>query len=153
MDAFTLAVRSLTSVVYFWFSFSRRVRFALTMAIDSFIRGTWSFRSRMFCSRISSGFSMPETKKPKKLRIARLKRFHMGQITLVRWRLTIRAEEEVHCDGPVIPGGKPRGAARRGGARSCGPAASANEPGRPQRRARRAPDGSLHTGESAPRRR
>src|SRR5215469_11308443 len=148
MDAFTFAVRSFTSVVYFWFSFSRSVWFALTMAIDSFIRGTWSFRSRMFCSRISSGFSMPETKKPKKLRTARLKRFHMGQVTLVRWRLTIRAEAGGHCDGPVIPGGKRRVAAHRVGARPCAPAPSANGPEHPACRARRALVGTLHRGES-----
>src|SRR5262245_18377732 len=90
----------------------------------------------MFCSRSSSGFSMPETKKPKKLRIARLKRFHMGQITLVRWRHTIRAEEAGDCDVPMIPSGKPRGAAHRGGARPCGPEASTNAQERRTRRAR-----------------
>ena len=87
MAAFTLAVRSLDlGCVYLAFSFSSRVRFARTMAIDSFIFGTWSFRSRMFCSRISSGSSMELTKKPKKLRIARLNRFHMGMSPRRSWR-------------------------------------------------------------------
>ena len=78
MAAFTFAVRSPTSALYLAFSFSRSETFARTMAMDSFIRGTWSLRSRMFCSRMSSGSSMLLTKKPKKLRMARLKRFHMG---------------------------------------------------------------------------
>src|SRR5690349_24632988 len=97
----------------------------------------------MFCSRISSGFSMPETKKPKKLRTARLKRFHMGQVTLVRWRLTIRPEEAGDCACPVMLDGMHLEAAHRGGARPCGPAASMNAPERLGSRAPTAPAGTL----------
>jgi len=40
MAAFTLEVSSTTSFLYFWFSFSSKVTFAFTIAIDSFIFGT-----------------------------------------------------------------------------------------------------------------
>jgi len=71
MAAFTLAVKSLTSFLYLASSFSSKVTFALTMAILSFMRGTWSFMSRMFCSRISSGSSATEMKNPTNERIIR----------------------------------------------------------------------------------
>src|SRR3982751_3004892 len=79
MAAFTLEVSSVTSFLYFWFSFSRRVTFAFTMAIDSFIFGTWSFRSRMFCSRISSGSSAAEIIQPNIERNARFMRCHIAK--------------------------------------------------------------------------
>src|ERR1039458_1733044 len=52
MAALVLAVRSLISFLYFASSLSSSVALAFTMAIDSFMRGTWSFMSRMFCSRM-----------------------------------------------------------------------------------------------------
>src|SRR6202047_5536677 len=61
---FTLAVKLPTSFLYLASSFSSRVTLALTMAMLSFMRGTWSFMSRMFCCRISSGSSATEMKKP-----------------------------------------------------------------------------------------
>ena len=51
---------------------------ALTIAMLSFIRGTWSFMSRMFCSRMISGFSTLEMKNPTNDRITRTNRLHMG---------------------------------------------------------------------------
>ncbi len=66
-----------TSVLYLASSFSSSVTLALTIAMLSFIRGTWSFMSRMFCSRISSGFSATEMKNPKNDRIARERRLHI----------------------------------------------------------------------------
>src|SRR6516225_508909 len=78
MAAFILAVKSLTSFLYFDSSFSSKVTFALTMAMLSFMCGTWSFISRMFCSRISSGSSATEMKKPKNERNIRCKRLHIG---------------------------------------------------------------------------
>src|SRR5713101_323401 len=82
--ALTLLVRSTLSFLYFWFSFSSSVTLAFTIAIDSFIFGTWSFRSRMFCSRIISGSSTEEIIQPNMERIARLKRCHMGATSLSR---------------------------------------------------------------------
>src|SRR5437763_15513121 len=79
MAAFTLDVSSVMSFLYFWFSFSSSVTFAFTMAIDSFIFGTWSFRSRMFCSRISSGSSAAEIIHPNMERKARFIRCHIGK--------------------------------------------------------------------------
>src|SRR5207302_9978913 len=79
MAAFTLEVSSMTSFLYFWFSFSSSVTFAFTMAIDSFIFGTWSFRSRMFCSRISSGSSAAEIIQPNIERKTRLMRCHISK--------------------------------------------------------------------------
>src|SRR5437868_15088124 len=75
--AFTLGVRSVTLFLFFWFYFSRRVAFAFTIAIDSFIFGTWSFRSRMFCSRISSGSSAAEIIQPNIERKTRFMRCHI----------------------------------------------------------------------------
>ena len=77
MAALTLEVSSTRSFLYFWFSFSSRVTFAFTMAIDSFIFGTWSFRSRMFCSRMSSGSSAEAIIQPNMLRKTRRNRCHM----------------------------------------------------------------------------
>ena len=79
MAAFTLEVSSATSFLYFWFSLSSSVTFAFTMAIDSFIFGTWSFRSRMFCSRISSGSSAAEIIQPNIERNARFMRCHIAK--------------------------------------------------------------------------
>src|SRR3954469_13735088 len=79
MAAFTLEVSSATSFLYFWFSFSSSVTFAFTMAMDSFIFGTWSFRSRMFCSRISSGSSAAEIIQPNIERNARRILCHIGE--------------------------------------------------------------------------
>src|SRR5260370_19587366 len=79
MAAFTLEVNSTVSFRYFWFSFSSSVTFAFTMAIDSFIFGIWSFRSRMFCSRISSGSSAAEIIQPNMDRKARFIRCHIGE--------------------------------------------------------------------------
>src|SRR5215469_5367903 len=77
MAAFTLAVRSATSFLYLASSRSSKGTLALTMAILSFMRGTWSFMSRMFCSRMSSGSSATEMKKPMNERITLLKRLHI----------------------------------------------------------------------------
>ena len=85
MAALILAVRSLMSFLYFASSFSSSVTFAFTMAMLSFMRGTWSFMSRMFCSRINSGFSATEMKNPKKERIMR------------ESRLNIRASSRCGC--------------------------------------------------------
>src|SRR5947209_15359600 len=93
MAALTLEVRSATSLLYLASSRSSSVWFALTMAMLSFMRGTWSFMSRMFCSRISSGFSATEMKKPKNERIARLNRLHIGVLsstTFLRLSVGIR---------------------------------------------------------------
>jgi hypothetical protein len=57
-----LEVTSFSSDLYFASSFSSSVTLAFTIAILSFIRGTWSFMSRIFCSRINSGFSATEMK-------------------------------------------------------------------------------------------
>src|SRR5438094_3447033 len=83
MAALTFAVKSLTCALYFASSFSSRVTLARTMAMLSFIRGTWSFISRMFCSRITSGFSAAEMKNPTKERTIRLRRFHIGDSFLL----------------------------------------------------------------------
>src|SRR5215471_1252305 len=77
MAAFTLAVRSPTSFLYLASSRSSSVTLALTMAIDSFMRGTWSFMSRMFCSRMISGFSAVEMKNPTNERITLFNRCHI----------------------------------------------------------------------------
>src|SRR5260370_20167404 len=79
MAAFTLEVSSTTSFLYLRFSFSSSVTFAFTMAMDSFIFGTWSFRSRMFCSRMSSGSSAAEIIQPNIERKTRFMRCHMGE--------------------------------------------------------------------------
>ena len=65
------------SALYLASSFSSSVTLALTMAMLSFIRGTWSFMSRMFCSRISSGSSATEMKNPKNERTIRDRRLNM----------------------------------------------------------------------------
>ena len=77
MAALTLTSRSLTSFLYLASSFSSSVTLALTMAMLSFIRGTWSFMSRMFCSRIISGSSPTEIKNPTKDRTIRLNRLNI----------------------------------------------------------------------------
>src|ERR1039457_557303 len=84
MAAFTLLVRSARSCLYLASSFSSRVELAFTMAMLSFMRGTWSFMSRMFCSRMSSGFSVLEMKNPKNERIMRDRRLNMESILFPR---------------------------------------------------------------------
>src|SRR5215472_138414 len=113
MAAFTLAVKSPTSCLYLTFSFSSSVTLARIIAIDSFIFGTWSFRSRMFCSRIISGSSIELTKKPKKLRIALLNRFHIRPPMLRHPDLAHEQPEAIDdsfampyaCGGPRLPWG------------------------------------------------
>src|ERR1700688_3745889 len=87
---FTLSVRLVTSSLYFASSLSRSVTLAFTMAILSFIRGTWSFMSRIFCWRISSGSSDAEMKKPMKDRTTLVSRCHInssssGTLRCLRW--------------------------------------------------------------------
>src|ERR1700730_13520054 len=87
---FTLAVRLATSSLYFASSLSSSVTLAFTMAILSFIRGTWSFMSRIFCWRISSGSSDAEMKKPMKDRTTLVNRCHInssssGTLRWLRW--------------------------------------------------------------------
>src|SRR4029077_2039395 len=87
---FTLAVRLATSSLYFASSLSSSVTLAFTMAILSFIRGTWSFMSRIFCWRISSGSSDAEMKKPMKDRTTLVNRCHInssssGTLRCLRW--------------------------------------------------------------------
>src|SRR5882724_10265981 len=77
MAALTFAVRLATSAVYLASSRSSSVELALTMAMLSFMRGTWSFMSRMFCWRISSGSSATEIKKPTNERIILVRRCHI----------------------------------------------------------------------------
>ena len=72
------------SFLYLASSFSSRVALALTMAMLSFIRGTWSFMSRMFCSRMSSGFSPTEMKNPTNERTMRDRRLHINQAPFPR---------------------------------------------------------------------
>src|ERR1035438_9946410 len=74
---FTLAVRLATSSLYLASSLSSSVTLALTMAMLSFMRGTWSFMSRIFCWRIISGSSATEMKKPTKDRTTLLNRCHI----------------------------------------------------------------------------
>src|ERR1039458_10249685 len=74
---FTLAVRLATSSLYFASSLSSSVTLAFTMAMLSFIRGTWSFMSRIFCCRMISGSSAAEMKKPMKDRITLDNRCHI----------------------------------------------------------------------------
>src|SRR2546425_7875268 len=110
MAAFTLEVSSVTSFLYFWFSFSSSVTFAFTMAIDSFIFGTWSFRSRMFCSRISSGSSAAEIIQPNIERKTRFMRCHISKASRKSAppkhslrslaRTAIRARMVFGCAGP-----------------------------------------------------
>src|SRR6266853_5949353 len=87
---FTLAVRLATSSLYFASSLSSSVTLAFTMAILSFILGTWSFMSRIFCWRISSGSSDAEMKKPTKDRTTLVNRCHIdsscsGTLRCLRW--------------------------------------------------------------------
>src|SRR5258708_29902978 len=84
MAAFTLLVRSARSCLYLASSFSSRVELAFTMAMLSFMRGTWSFMSRMFCARMSSGFSVLEMKNPKNERNARDRRLNIESILFPR---------------------------------------------------------------------
>src|SRR5258706_6525833 len=84
MAAFTLLVRSARSCLYLASSFSNSVELAFTMAMLSFMRGTWSFMSRMFCSRMSSGFSVLEMKNPKNERNARDRRLNIESILFPR---------------------------------------------------------------------
>src|SRR5438067_6491786 len=120
MAAFTLEVSSMTSFLYFWFSFSSSVTFAFTMAIDSFIFGTWSFRSRMFCSRISSGSSAAEIIQPNIERNARFMRCHIAKPPEgrpLKAQLEIRGKERLfrRPDADRMPGagrGLPRVGAR-----------------------------------------
>src|SRR5689334_4149036 len=58
------------------------------MAMLSFMRGTWSFISRMFCSRMISGFSAVEMKNPTKERTTLFKRCHINAPFVLRlWAL------------------------------------------------------------------
>src|ERR1022692_744252 len=87
---FTLAVRLATSSLYFASSLSSSVTLALTMAMLSFMRGTWSFMSRIFCCRIISGSSATEIKKPTKDRTTLVNRCHIdsscsGMLRCFRW--------------------------------------------------------------------
>src|ERR1035438_8734530 len=87
---FTLAVRLATSSLYFASSLSSSVTLAFTMAMLSFIRGTWSFMSRIFCCRMISGSSAAEMKKPMKDRITLDNRCHIdsscsGTLRCLRW--------------------------------------------------------------------
>src|ERR1022692_2012032 len=87
---FTLAVRLATSFLYLASSLSNSVTLAFTMAMLSFIRGTWSFMSRIFCCKISSGSSATEMKKPTKDRTTRVNRCHInsscsGMLRCLRW--------------------------------------------------------------------
>src|SRR5258708_34049020 len=84
MAAFTFMVNSATSFLYFASSFSSSVELAFTMAMLSFMRGTWSFMSRMFCSRMSSGFSVLEMKNPKNERNPRDRRLNIESILFPR---------------------------------------------------------------------
>src|ERR1035438_2376466 len=54
------------------------------MAILSFMRGTWSFMSRMFCSRMISGFSPMEMKRPTNDRTTRDNRLHIEEAPFPR---------------------------------------------------------------------
>src|SRR5260370_3035015 len=84
MAAFPFMVHSATSFLYLTSSFSSSVELAFTMAMLSFMRGTWSFMSRMFCSRMSSGFSVLEMKNPKNERNARDRRLNIESILFPR---------------------------------------------------------------------
>src|SRR6266496_1063235 len=101
--AFTLAVRLARSSLYFASSRSSSVTLAFTMAMLSFMRGTWSFISRMFCCRISSGSSATEMKKPTNERITLLSRCHInsswsGPLRLLGcWRLLLNVDVP-RCD-------------------------------------------------------
>ena len=60
------------------------------MAMLSFMRGTWSFMSRIFCCRIISGSSAAEMKKPTKDRTTLDNRCHInsscsGTLRCLRW--------------------------------------------------------------------
>src|SRR6266853_6259429 len=101
MADLTLAVRLATSSWYLDSSRSSNVALALTMAMLSFIRGTWSFMSRIFCSRMISGFSAVEMKKPTKERMSLVKRCHINAPfpTLLRLRSWFRCGRSRACAG------------------------------------------------------
>src|ERR1700684_615417 len=93
---FTLAVRLATFSLYLASSFSSRVTFAFTMAMLSFIRGTWSFMSRIFCWRISSGSSDAEMKKPMKDLTTLLNRCHINSSCSGTLHCLRRGRRRVH---------------------------------------------------------
>src|SRR4029077_2888794 len=99
MADFTLAVRLATSSWYLDSSRSSNVTLALTMAMLSFIRGTWSFMSRIFCSRMISGFSAVEMKKPTKERMSLVKRCHINAPFLLRLWAWFRCGRSRACAG------------------------------------------------------
>src|SRR5271157_446663 len=76
--AFTRAVKLATSSLYFASSLSSSVTLAFTMAMLSFIRGTWSFMSRIFCCKMISGSSAAEMKKPMNDRTTLVNRCHIN---------------------------------------------------------------------------
>src|ERR1700747_314424 len=103
MAALTFAVKFAISVLYFASSLSSRVTLALTMAMLSFIRGTWSFMSRMFCCRISSGSSATEMKKPTNDRTILVKRCHITFL-LVHERCVALVGDGGAFTSPVVIG-------------------------------------------------
>src|SRR5262249_9733397 len=104
MAALTLAVRLEISSWYLACSRSSSVTLALTMAILSFMRGTWSFMSRMFCCRIISGSSATEMKKPMKDRIILVKRCHITTPLPLLLRAGFRRRRRAAAGGDWIFG-------------------------------------------------
>src|SRR5689334_1592876 len=73
------------------------------MAMLSFMRGTWSFISRMFCSRMISGFSAVEMKNPTKERMTLFKRCHINAPFVLRlWALLGRCGGTARASGDRV---------------------------------------------------
>src|SRR5258707_3531828 len=109
MADLTLAVRLATSSLYLASSRSSSVALALTMAMLSFMRGTWSFMSRMFCWRISSGSSATEMKKPMNERTILVNRCHINAPYTLRLLAGLRCRRcTVATGGDRIFGNKRR---------------------------------------------
>ena len=104
MLAFTFDASSLTSALYLPSSFSSSVTLAFTIAMLSFIRGTWSFMSRMFCSRMSSGSSATEMKNPKNERNIRDSRLNMGCSSSRFSARVVSQDRRGAAAGPVVIG-------------------------------------------------
>src|SRR5262252_1053962 len=87
-----------TSSWYLDSSRSSSVTLALTMAMLSFMRGTWSFMSRIFCCRMISGFSAVEIKNPTKERMTLFKRCHINAPFPLRlWALLGRSRRNARA--------------------------------------------------------
>src|SRR5258708_5567981 len=109
MADLTFAVKLATSSVYLASSRSSSVALALTMAMLSFMRGTWSFMSRMFCWRMSSGSSATEMKKPMNERTILVNRCHINAPYTLRLLAGLRRRRcTVATGGDRIFGNKRR---------------------------------------------